>query len=89
MKCKFATKTDKKWFDDIEVGKRVNFACKCAIFECRCPGRLPPNNPPLDAAGIHSRRRFYEDGRQKEDFIVVRSKYCNSKTCKSYESKKE
>ena len=84
MKCQFATITEKKWFDDITPGKIVHFACQCQIVEYRNPDRVPPAVPPLDAAGIHSRIRLDEDGRKKEDFIIVRSKYCNKESCQNF-----
>ena len=86
MSCQFASPTDKKWFDDLDPNRRTrtHFACQCSIVECRNPDRVPPSVPPLDAAGIHSRIRFDENGRKKEDFIIVRSKYCNKESCQNF-----
>jgi len=89
MDCQFATATDKKWFDDLDPNRRTrtHFACQCSIVECRNPERVPPAVPPLDSAGIHSRIRFNRDGTKKEDFILVRSYFCNQNNCKSFKGK--
>ena len=85
--CVHATETEKKWFSDLDPEHRykTNFACKCQIIECRCRERIPPQRPPLDAAGLNSHVRYNNDGTKKTDFIIVRSKYCGPKTCSNYE----
>ena len=91
MTCRHATPTDRIAFDDLTPDRRTttHFACNCGWNECRCPQRVPPAVRPFDSAGIHSYTRFFPGGGEKQDYIIVRRKYCAPGACTHYQESEE
>ena len=87
MTCRYATQTERTAFDDLtpERGVSTHFVCRCGFNECRHPDRVPPAVRQFDAAGIHSSDRYQPDGKKKEDYIIVKRKYCRKECCSNYE----
>lgn len=86
MTCLHATETDRTEFPDLTPDPRTTtrMGCRCGWNECRCPRRVPPAKRRFDAAGIHSFTRFHPDGSEKDDYIIVRRKYCCAAGCTDY-----
>ena len=66
-RCKWATVTTEPWTRSCR--------CQCVVVQCRCPARVGKLCEKTDGARFHSIQLA------DEDFIRVRSFYCDEKTC--------